>query len=288
MGQLERGAAAPADGYWDRRSRSWERNLPEIDTHLDEYGRMAMASLALKPGEVVVDLGCGPGTTTAVLAGQVGPTGAVLAVDTSQAMLELAQRRCAGLPNVSFAAIDIETGDIGVGFTAGFSRFALTMVSNPAAAFRNVRRAVRPGGRLAFTTWGPLETNPWMYEPVLAVAALLGLDYRRPLPEPRGDELSDPDVIRSTLRAAGWEPTVIEALTGARQVSSHAQLAGLLEEGGPVADRWDTVTDSDVRSRCLSAVTDAIERYRTSDGWALPSTAFAVLAVERQPEDRRL
>lgn len=118
-----------------------------------------------------------------------------------------------------------------------------------------------------------------MYEPVLAVAPLLGLDYRRPLPEPRPDKLSHPDVIRSTLRAAGWEPIIIEALAGARQVSSHAQLAGLLEEGGPVADRWETVTDSNVRLRCLSAVADAIEGYRTSDGWALPSAAFVVLAL---------
>ena len=150
------------------------------------------------------------------------------------------------------------------------------LLPDPTAGLANIGRAVRPAGRLAFTTWGPLRDNPWMYEPVLAAAPLLGLSDR--LPESEPNRLSDADSIRSALTPAGWVLDTVQAIGGTRTVESVEDLTGLVEEGGPLAEGWASTRDPLTRQACIDAVTEAIATYRTGDGWALPGLALCALA----------
>ncbi|HEV2813393.1 MAG TPA: methyltransferase domain-containing protein, partial [Solirubrobacteraceae bacterium] len=111
--------------------------------------RLVRDAIAVQPGERVLDVGCGPGFYVAELLEDAGPGGSAVGVDASAPMLALAARRCADLPNASFAegtatALPVEDA----GFDAAVSVQVLEYVDDVPAALREVHRALRPGGRV--------------------------------------------------------------------------------------------------------------------------------------------
>ncbi len=271
-----------ARAFWERRAPAWQRHLRTIDEHLAIYGRPAIDGLKITEGDRVLDLGCGPGTTTHELAHQVGPRGRVLGVDVSPAMVSIARHRNAGVANVRFVVADVQIDELGHGFDAAYSRFAMMLLPDPAAGLANLRGALRVGGRLAFVTWGPLRENPWMYVPRLAAAPLLGLKYTLPGPaEPNPYPFSDPDSIHELLTGAGFVDIAVKTVHGVRRINhDHADqdLTGLMEEGGALADRWDSTVAPSTRSDCIQAITEAIQPYHAEDGWHLPGMAYCATA----------
>src|SRR5690349_19154631 len=119
--------------FWDRRAEAWERRADSLGTPSDAYGIPAMGALPGAPGERVLEIGCGPGTTAVELAERVGPSGEVVAVDISPAMVAAATRRAAaaGITNVRFEAADAQTADLGGPFDAAYSRFGVMFFADP-------------------------------------------------------------------------------------------------------------------------------------------------------------
>ena len=135
---------------------------------LAPLGEAAIARLHPDPGEHVLDIGCGTGTTTLELARLVGNSGQVTGVDVSAPMLDEARRRAAdaGLANVSFVVADAGVHQFEPRhFDAAFSRMGIMFFAEAAAGFTNLRRALRPGGRLTFVCWRSPEENSWVTEP---------------------------------------------------------------------------------------------------------------------------
>jgi SAM-dependent methyltransferase len=203
-------AAPNADmaAYWNAAAgETWTELSDLLDRQLEEVGQTAMAALAPKPGERILDIGCGCGRTSLELAERVGPEGEVTGADISRPMLAEARRRAqaAGLSQASFREGDAQTEAFPPGaYDAVFSRFGVMFFDDPPAAFANIRKALKPGGRLAFVCWRGLPENPWMLVPM--GAALKRLPAPAP-PEPGAPgpfAFADPERVRGVLQAAGF------------------------------------------------------------------------------------
>lgn len=160
--------------------------------------RIALAALDAQPGERVLDVGCGPGFFVSDLLAVVGPTGAVVGVDSSEPMLALAGSRCGKSPNAEFhegAATALPFGD--AEFDAALSVQVMEYVDDIPLALAEIYRVVKPGGRLMIwdTDW---STVSWHSSDQARMDAVLE-DWDAHLSNP-----ALPRTLASHLRAAGW------------------------------------------------------------------------------------
>jgi ubiquinone/menaquinone biosynthesis C-methylase UbiE len=121
-------------------------------------------SLPVKPGDKVVDAGCGFGDTAIKLARLVGPSGSVLAVDCCEAFLEFGRKdaKAGGIGNISFLAEDVQTYPFEPVYDFCFSRFGTQFFENPVAGLRNMRKSLKPGGIMTMIVWRGVKDNPWL------------------------------------------------------------------------------------------------------------------------------
>lgn len=182
----------------------WAEAADLIDRQLSPLGLHAMQVLEPKTGEAVLDVGCGSGQSLLQLADKVGPGGRVTGVDISAPLLEVARRRTEG-----FAQVDLFECDATILalpdkiFDCVFSRFGVMAFPDPITAFTNLRRLIKPSGRMAFVCWRSLQENELDYLPLQA-AGLQTLHDATPF------SFSDPDCIRATLLKAGFRQVTVQ------------------------------------------------------------------------------
>jgi ubiquinone/menaquinone biosynthesis C-methylase UbiE len=143
---------AASDHYDDPANSFWER-----------FGRRTVERLDLSPGARVLDICCGSGASAIPAAEAVGPNGFVLGVDLAEDLLELARTKAklCGHERIEFRTGDLL--DLGLpesAFDAVICVFGIFFVPDMQAAARELWRLVRPGGKLAITTWGPRFFEP--------------------------------------------------------------------------------------------------------------------------------
>jgi SAM-dependent methyltransferase len=158
-------------------------------------------------GETVLDVGCGLGPTTIELARLVGPSGRAVGLDVSAPMIERARHRAAGIANVEFVVADVLTHPFAVPFADLIaSRFGVMFFGDPVAAFANLRKALKPAGRLVFACWQKFDRNPWMQIPL--AAAYRHVPRLPPVgpDEPGPFSFGDPDRLTRILTGAGFAP----------------------------------------------------------------------------------
>jgi SAM-dependent methyltransferase len=192
--------------YWNEvGSVPWVELQDLLDNQVEPMGRAVIEALALDAGERVIDVGCGCGQTVLALADRVGPQGKVAGVDISAPMLDVARRRAADLPQAELLQADAQTFAFeAAAFDAIHSRFGVMFFDDPTAAFANMRRALRPGGRLAFLCWRAMAENPIMTAPAQAAARHLP-PPQPPAPGAPGPfAFADPERVRAILDEAGF------------------------------------------------------------------------------------
>lgn len=160
--------------YWNEvGGPRWVSLQAELDVELQPFGDAVRRALSLTAGARVLDVGCGAGATTLSLAEQVRP-GSTVGVDISAPLLTLARERAAGVQNVDFVLADAQAHPFEpASFDAMASRFGVMFFADAVAAFSNLRRALRPGGELAFVCWRRLADNPSFYLPLEAARPFL-------------------------------------------------------------------------------------------------------------------
>jgi len=191
-----------------------------VNSFWDRFGRRTVERLQLRAGERVLDACCGSGASAIPAAQQVGPAGRVLGVDVAERLLDLgrAKARRLGLTNLEFRLGDMRSlGLPDESHDAVVCVFGIFFVPDIAGAVRGLWRLVRPGGRLAVTTWGknvfePADTAFW--EAVRAERPDL---YKGFSP---WDQISDPDTLRQALEAAGVRAAEISAESGTHSIQS--------------------------------------------------------------------
>ena len=154
----------------------------------------------------MLEIGCGTGAFTVPLAEAVGDNGEVVGADISAAMLAGAKKRLAeaGLRHVSVIEADAQTHKFAPGrFDLIASRFGVMFFADPAAAFANLFAAARPGGRLCFACWGPLEENEHWLVPYRVALRHLGPPEPKPPRAPGPMAFAEPDYVRGFLLKPG-------------------------------------------------------------------------------------
>ena len=147
--------------YWNGRPADvWVREAERFDSLLGPFGRRLLEASALEPGERVLDVGCGNGAVSLEAARAVGGSGSVTGIDLSAPMLEVARLRAEeqGV-DVHFVRGDAQTASFDEPFDLVVSRFGVMFFDDPEAAFGNLARATRPGGRLCFVCWQEMFAN---------------------------------------------------------------------------------------------------------------------------------
>lgn len=157
--------------YWNGpNGQRWTDRQAEQDVLLAPVTQALIDRAVPRPGERIIDVGCGCGGTSIALASRVAPTGFALGVDISGPMLSRARQLAAkGLP-VDFVLADATVYPFDPGsFDLLVSRFGVMFFAEPAVSFSNLRRALRPSGRMAFACWREPRENPWMMAPLQAI-----------------------------------------------------------------------------------------------------------------------
>jgi SAM-dependent methyltransferase len=265
--------------FWDRAAPGWIRHAERQDELGRPLGAAALDRLRTAPGERVLDVGCGCGGTTAELAAAVGPTGAAVGVDLSEAMVVQARTR---FPDPRFLAGDIETMGVvpGAPFDAAYSRMTLMLLADPVAGLATIKRSLRPGGRLAATVFRGGGVVPWLFAAVLGAAPHLG-----PMPPlPLGDEpgpfaFAEPARLVRALTAAGFDTVEMEEQDVTLDAPDEPDaVAEWLIEIGPAGAAYREAT-AEARAVARSGATRLLERFRTPGaGYRLPTGLWLVTA----------
>jgi SAM-dependent methyltransferase len=272
--------------YWNESAGPiWVAQQQKLDAQIGPFGALARERAAVRAGELVLDVGCGCGETTLELAQAVGADGQLTAVDISRPMLEYAAQRArdAGLADrIAFRLEDAQTADIGAdSFDLVFSRFGVMFFADPVAAFANLRRALRPGGRLVFVCWQPANKNPWMTAPARAAAQHMVFPPAPPPDAPGPFAFGDAARVRGILEAAGFANVAHEALDGPIRLAGDSveEALELYQHIGPLgAALRESKPDAAQRARVLGAVRAVLESFQTPRGIEAESGAWIVTA----------
>jgi SAM-dependent methyltransferase len=201
------GANAEAIDAWD--GPLYDRFLRYrhiFTTGLGEHGEAALAWVPPRPGQRVIDIGCGFGDTTQRIAELVGPSGAAVGVDAAQRFIDTARSEAGDLPNVSFMTADVQADDLGGPYDMAFSRMGTMFFANPVAALRNVRGTLVPGASLTMVVWRQRIDNDFLYRGQQVVEGIVTRpdEYDDPTCGPGPFSMANADTVSDILKHAGY------------------------------------------------------------------------------------
>lgn len=270
------------DAWNGDNGRRWTADPDGRDRLLAPVADALFAAAALTAGERVLDIGCGCGATTLAAAAAVAPDGSAVGADLSEPMLSVARRRASegGHGNVAFVQADAQTYAFGGPYDVAISRFGTMFFADPVAAFANVGRALRPGGRLCIVTWQPMLANDWLTIPGAAL-----LRFGSPpesVPGPGMFAQSEPAVVAAILSGAGFDaveavPVSLTLTLGA----DPAAAAGYLADSGPGRAVLETIPEAD-RPAAIEAARAVLAEHQTPEGVQL-GAAVLVTTARRSP-----
>ncbi len=252
---------------------------------LGAHGEAAMAAHPPRPGERVIDLGCGFGDTTQRLAAMVGAEGEALGVDVSGPFIEMARKEAeeAGVGNVRFAVEDVQVAELGEGFDYAFSRMGVMFFANPVAALRNVREALAPGGRFCAVVWRRKEDNEWVRRAELVVDEYLEHpeESDEPTCGPGPFSMANADTVTEQLKIAGFEEIALRRsdlpLKIGHDLDHAVEFNMALGPAGEVLRLWEDRID-EIKPKIAADLREALAEFDGPDGVVAPASTWIVSA----------
>ncbi|HET9900957.1 MAG TPA: class I SAM-dependent methyltransferase [Actinomycetes bacterium] len=254
----------------------WVANADRFDETVAAYQSLFLATADLRSADRVLDVGCGAGRTTLDVARRVSD-GVVIGVDLSAPLLEVARLRAAveGLRNATFLQADVQIHTFTpASFDVVVSRHGAMFFGDPAAAFANIARCVRPGGRLVLLTWQAYELQEGR-RTFLSILA----DGRDLPPQDDGPgpfALSDPARVRVVLSDAGFGDVDVRGVTEPMYVGTDPDDACRFV-CGHFGDLVRSL-DPHARRRTVAALRDDMAAHQTDRGVLYGSAAWVVTA----------
>jgi SAM-dependent methyltransferase len=266
---------------WERAAGGWGKLADRIRQHGLPVSMWMIEHAGLQPGQRVLELAAGPGDTGFLAAELIEPGGTLVCSDASDAMLKVARARAEafGIKNVEFANLQLEWIDLpAASVDAALCRWGLMLLVDPPAAVKEVRRVLRPGGRVALAVWDEPERNPWTTIPA---GALIELGHTSP-PErnaPGMFALSAPGRLQRLLEEAGFVDVEVD---GVQLDRTYESVDELLEETHELSmmfsDVYDALDDSE-RREVATKMGSLAEPYTDADGsLLLPGRSLVAVA----------
>lgn len=258
-----------------RRARPRKRLIDHYDDELRRHNERLRAAAGVRPGDRVLDIGCGGGQSTRDAA-RAAAHGSALGVDVSEVLLERARQRSEqdGLRNTRYELGDAQTHALApASFDLVISRFGTMFFADAAAAFANIARAVRPGGRLVMMVWQGAEQNEW----ASAIGQALG-DLPRPPSRLDAFSLGDRGKVERLLGAAGFTDVSFEDVHEPVHYGPDAGVA--LEIVRDMKPTRDAIARADSRTAhgVVSRLQAMVAAHQGSDGVTFDSRAWIVSA----------
>ena len=257
---------------WQTAAEPWDRWGPTLEAWLGEATEVMLDMAGVAPGSRVLDVAAGAGGQTLTAARRVGPEGRVLATDISSNILAFAERnaRAAGLSNVETRVVDGEQLDVEPGaFDAAISRVGFIYFPDQHTAFVGMRRALRPGGRLAGIVYSTPEANGFFSIPVSIIRR------RAELPPPAQGQpgpfsLGAPGVIESVFEGAGFTDIEVRRVSAPLRLSSTAECMRFERESfGALHQMLSGLSEAE-REEAWDEVERELSQFETADGFEGP------------------
>ena len=225
------------------------------------------------------------------LAQRAGPTGEVVGVDCCDAFLEYAENdaRSRGVENISFARADAEIALPTEEFDFVFARFGTMFFANPVAGLRNMRKALKPGGKMVHIVWRNRADNPW-----LSMAKDVVLEF---LPQPGEDALtcgpgpfsmSNEETVSLMMKSAGYENVDLTRVDAPVLVGKDVRDAIAFQLAiGPAGEVFREAGEEAEakREQIESAMADAINKQKVStDGIVMDSSSWVITATNPEKQ----
>jgi SAM-dependent methyltransferase len=268
--------AAAWDGHegehWTEHAERYERSGHRTWQRFLDTGLIASS-------DTVLDVGCGTGKSTRDVA-RIASQGSALGVDLSAAMLDRARERSTteGLANVTFIQGDAQVHPFAdKAFDIAMSSFGAMFFGDPVAAFTNIGRGVRPGGRLALLAWRELERNEWL----MAIRGALAVGRQLPVPPPDAPTpfaLANPDRVHGILGAAGFDEIGFEPIDEPVEFGSDADDAYAFMRTIGIVEGLTHDLDEAGRAQALTELQKTVIAHDGADGVLFGTSAWLITA----------
>jgi SAM-dependent methyltransferase len=268
--------------YWNgANGQRWTDRQAEQDILLAPVSKAPIDRAAPKPGERIIDVGCGCGSTSVAFAERVAPNGFVLGVDISGPMLARARQLAPKALPVDFVQADATVYPFDPqSFDVLVSRFGVMFFAEPAVSFANLRKALRSSGRLAFACWREPRENPWMMAPLQAV-------YQHvPKLPPQGPEDPGPfafaseERVRRILGEAGFKGVAMEPVGLSFDIAIGRGLDAAVQAALQIGPSSRALEGHPPQTRAAAAqsVREVLTPFVRGDSVALPGSIWIVTA----------
>lgn len=256
----------------------WAKNADRFDRAVSRYQRPFIDACGIGATSEILDIGCGTGKTT-LDAARIAVDGSAHGVDLSSEMLDVARRRAEaeGLTNIGFEQQDVQAHPFAAeSFDVALSRTGAMFFGDPAAAFTNLARALRPGGQLTLLVWQSFAENEWMREIRTAFAG--GRDLPMPPPDAPGPfSLSDSTRVEGILQTAGFAKPRFQALAEPMTFGNTPEEAFDFIHG---LNGWMlNGLDESSQDRANGNLRASLESHQSSDGVTYGSATWLVTAT---------
>jgi SAM-dependent methyltransferase len=255
--------------------------IEQRERHERMRGRLTARLLAgaqIEDGDNVLDIGCGCGDAT-ILAARATRSGQALGADLSQVQVAEARRLAAsaGVANARFEVADAQVHPFQAGgFDLVLSNFGVMFFDDPAAAFGNLRKALRRGGRLAFLCWRTRDENPFFATGFAEAAVVLGL--REQSGPSAAFSLADSGATGALLADAGFGGIGFAQVDEPMLIGRDVDDVLGYERASPSATGLLTGLSAAQTTELTRQVRDDLTVYASPGGVAMPGAAWLVTA----------
>jgi len=273
-------ATAHVRQVWDDQAKSWYAERESLLADSRPVHEWLVRTVAPTPGQRLLEIAAGPGDTGFLAAPLLG-NGRLLSTDIAPAMVEAARTRGAelGIDNVDYRLLDAQAMDLDdASFDGAICRWGYMLMPDPAAAFRETRRVLKPGGRLALAVFTTPAENPWVSIPVGI------LREAGHLPPPTGEwqpgilALADRSRLQALVDGAGFTSTTIEPIGMAWRFANSDAYCAWLEEVTALGPVFRALPDA-ARDAVRAAIARRVAAFMSPAGLALPAQCWGGLAI---------
>jgi SAM-dependent methyltransferase len=253
---------------WEQAATGWGKHAERMRDFGMPVSSWMIEHAGLQPGQRVLELAAGPGDTGFLAAELIRPGGTLVCTDATESMLEVARARAAQfqIDNVEFKRIELEWIDLETASVdAALCKWGLMFAVDPEAALREVRRVLRPGGRISLAAWDEPEVNAWATIPT---DALIELGHTsEPDPDAPGMFiLSAPGRLQELLEAGGFVDVTVESVELPQSFAGVEEYVAQTAEISSVFGQSVGRLSDSQRSELVAKIAELAQPYTAADG----------------------